>query len=153
MRNNPKKDISKILLVEDDPAHAELAIRGISNSNIESEIHHVEDGQKALDYLKGHGEFSDREKYPVPDVILLDLRLPKIDGLEVLKQVKEDQKLCVIPVIILTTSNAETDTIKAYTKHANSYLVKPVDGDSFEKMMKGIKAYWVRLNYTAPKRQ
>lgn len=150
MSDNLMGGTLKILLVEDNPAHAEMTIRGLKSSMLENEIYHVEDGQEALDYLYGREAFSDRKTYPFPQIILLDLRLPKVDGLEVLRQIKGDTKLNVIPVIILTTSNAEVDTTEAYKYHANSYLVKPVDGEAFNKLINDFKTYWLGLNYQPP---
>lgn len=135
-----------ILLVEDDPAHAEIVIRNLEGFRIANRLIHVDDGQKALDYLYCQGEFADPESAPRPGLILLDLRLPKVDGLEVLEKLKYDPKLCQIPVVVLTTSAAETDMVRAYKNHANSYLVKPVAFDEFVEMMKAIGYYWLVWN-------
>jgi CheY-like chemotaxis protein len=106
----------------------------------------VEDGQAALDYLHRKGQYDDEAKFPMPNLILLDLRLPKIDGLEVLKTIKSDQKLSIIPVVILTTSSAEADMVKAYELKVNSYLVKPVDFIQFSRLMETFGYYWVAWN-------
>jgi CheY-like chemotaxis protein len=106
----------------------------------------VEDGQAALDYLNRQGEYNNAEKFPMPNLVLLDLRLPKVDGLEVLKNIKSNPKLSAIPVVILTTSAAETDMVKAYEHHANSFLVKPVDFTQFSKLMDTFGYYWVAWN-------
>jgi CheY-like chemotaxis protein len=135
-----------ILLVEDEPAHAEIVRRNFEDSRLANRLIHVEDGQTALDYLYRKGEFTDPHKSPVPNMILLDLRLPGVDGLEVLKQVKSDRKLHHIPVVVLTTSAAETDMVKAYDYHANSYLVKPVDFTQFIELMKMFGYYWLAWN-------
>jgi DNA-binding response OmpR family regulator len=135
-----------ILLVEDDPAHAEIVLRNFKDFNMANRIIHVEDGQVALDYLCRRGEFSDPQKSPRPHIVLLDLRLPRVDGLEVLKQIKADQDLHSIPVVILTTSEAEADRVKAYDCHANSYLVKPVDFPRFVELMKAFGYYWLAWN-------
>jgi len=135
-----------ILLVEDDPAHAEIVLRNFKDFNMANRIIHVEDGQAALDYLYRRGEFSDPQKSPRPHIVLLDLRLPRVDGLEVLKQIKADQDLHSIPVVILTTSEAEADRVKAYDCHANSYLVKPVDFPRFVELMKAFGYYWLAWN-------
>jgi len=135
-----------ILLVEDDPAHAEIVLRNFKDFNLANRIIHVEDGQAALDYLYHKGEFSDPQKFPRPNIVLLDLRLPKVDGLEVLKQVKSDPELHHIPVVILTTSAVEVDRVKAYDYHANSYLVKPVDFKQFVELMKAFGYYWLAWN-------
>lgn len=137
----------KILLVEDNPAHAEMVIRSFEVNRIANEIMHVEDGQLALDYLHRSGKFSDEKKYSLPHLILLDLRLPKVDGLEVLDTIKKDENLMSIPVVILTTSAADMDVAKAYKCHANSYLVKPIDFDQFTKMMDELGYYWLAWNH------
>ena len=135
-----------ILLVEDDPAHTEIIKRTFEESRLANRLISVEDGQAALDYLFRKGKYNDNEKYPLPNLILLDLRLPKVDGLEVLKTIKSDQNLTGIPVVILTTSSTESDMVKAYTWHANSYLVKPVDFTKFNKLMNTFGYYWVVWN-------
>ena len=135
-----------ILLVEDDEAHAEIVRRNFETSRIANRLMHVADGQAALDYLYHRNEFSDPATSPRPGVVLLDLRLPKVDGLEVLKIIKADPKLSAIPVVILTTSNAEGDVANAYNNHANSYLVKPVDFANFTELMKTFGFYWVAWN-------
>ena len=135
-----------ILLVEDDEAHAEIVRRNFETSRIANRLMHVADGQAALDYLYQRNEFSDPAKSPPPGVILLDLRLPKVDGLEVLKIIKADPKLSAIPVVVLTTSQAETDVIKAYNNHVNSYLVKPVDCAKFTELMETFGYYWLAWN-------
>ena len=135
-----------ILLVEDDEAHAEIVRRNFEISRIANRLIHVADGQAALDYLYRRNEFSDPAQSPRPGVILLDLRLPKVDGLEVLKIIKADPKLHKIPVVILTTSKAEADMIKAYDNHVNSYLVKPVDFTQFNQLMETFGFYWLAWN-------
>jgi CheY-like chemotaxis protein len=135
-----------ILLVEDDPGHAEIVRRNFDKALIANRLMHVEDGQAALDYLYQCNGFSDSVKAPPPGIILLDLRLPKVDGLEVLKTIKSDPVLSHIPVVILTTSAAEKDIAKAYEFHANSYLVKPVDFAQFTNMMETLGYYWLAWN-------
>ncbi|OGV74991.1 MAG: two-component system response regulator [Lentisphaerae bacterium RIFOXYB12_FULL_65_16] len=135
-----------ILLVEDDEAHAEIVRRNFETSRIANRLMHVADGQAALDYLYRRNEFSDPANSPRPGVILLDLRLPKVDGLEVLRIIKADPNLSVIPAVVLTTSQAETDMIKAYSNHANSYLVKPVDSVKFTELMETFGYYWLAWN-------
>ena len=139
-----------ILLVEDDEAHAEIVRRNFQDSRLANTLMHVRDGQAALDYLSRQNEFSDPATSPRPGIILLDLRLPKVDGLEVLKAIKTNPKLLPIPVVILTTSQAETDMVKAYASHANSYLVKPVDFTQFTELMKTFGFYWVAWNQSPP---
>jgi CheY-like chemotaxis protein len=135
-----------ILLVEDDPAHAEIVRRNFADSRLANRLIHVADGQVALDYLYRRGEFSAPDQSPRPHLILLDLRLPKVDGLEVLKAIKADAELARIPVVILTTSSAEADVAKAYDRHANSYLVKPVDFRQFLELMDTLGYYWLAWN-------
>ena len=135
-----------ILVVEDDPAHVEIIRRNFGASRLANRIISVEDGQAALDYLNRQGEYNNAEKFHMTNLILLDLRLPLVDGLEVLKIIKSDQKLTTIPVVILTTSAAETDMVKAYEHHANSFLVKPVDFTQFSKLMDTLGYYWLAWN-------
>ena len=135
-----------ILLVEDEAAHAEIVRRNFQDSRLANTLVHVADGQAALDYLRHGNGFSDPATSPRPGIILLDLRLPKVDGLAVLKSVKTDPALQDIPVVILTTSKAETDMVSAYASHANSYLVKPVDFTQFTELMKTFGFYWVAWN-------
>jgi CheY-like chemotaxis protein len=135
-----------ILLVEDDPAHATIVLRNMESSRVANRIVHVADGQAALDYLFREGEYSDPATSQRPNLILLDLRLPKVDGLEVLKRVKEDAGLSSIPTVILTTSSAEADMVGAYASGAGSYLVKPVDYDKFTKLMEAFGFYWLAWN-------
>lgn len=135
-----------ILLVEDDPAHAEIVRRNFEDSRLANRLIHVEDGQAALDYLSRQGEFSDPARSPRPGLILLDLRLPKVDGLEVLQTIKSNPNLSRIPVVILTTSAAESDKTRAYDNHANSFLVKPVDFSQFVALMETLGYYWLAWN-------
>ena len=135
-----------ILLVEDEEAHAEIVRRNFERCRMANRLIHVTDGQAALDYLYQRNGFSAPAESPRPGVILLDLRLPKVDGLEVLKTMKADPKLKTIPVVILTTSKAEADMVKAYESHANSYLVKPVDFMQFTKLMETFGYYWLAWN-------
>ena len=135
-----------ILLVEDDPAHAEIVRRNLGDFRMANRLMWVSDGQQALDYLYRREAFSEPENSPRPGLILLDLRLPKVDGLEVLKVIKTDPDLASIPVVVLTTSAAETDMVKAYESHANSYLVKPVDFVQFTALMDTLGYYWLAWN-------
>jgi CheY-like chemotaxis protein len=135
-----------ILLVEDDPAHAEIVLRNLKDFRVANRIIHVEDGQAALDYLFHRNSHADPETSPRPDLILLDLRLPKVDGLEVLRQIKADAELKRIPTVVLTTSSAESDIVNAYTNGAGSYLVKPVDFEKFTSLMETFGFYWLAWN-------
>ena len=137
----------KILLVEDNPAHAELIIRSLEDHHVPNDIYHAYDGEVALDYLFRRGLFQNASENPLPHVILLDIRMPKIDGLQVLREIKSSAKLKHIPVIILTTSEADSDVKMAYDNYANSYLVKPVDFDKFMKLMEELGFYWLKWNH------
>ena len=137
---------SDILLVEDEPAHAELTKRAIRKARNTNRIHIVTDGEKAFDYLYNRGKYKDKVKYPTPGLILLDIKLPGIDGLDVLKKIKEDPLLKRIPVIMLTTSEREEDIVRSYEHYANSYLTKPVGFKEFEKKIMQIDFYWMILN-------
>ena len=139
-----------ILLVEDDEAHAEIVMRNFRESRVANRLIHLTDGQAALDYLFRRNGFSDPATSPRPGIILLDLRLPKVDGLEVLKTIKADPGLTPIPAVILTTSAAESDVVKAYGNHANSYLVKPIDFQQFTKLMEVFGYYWLAWNQCLP---
>lgn len=135
-----------ILLVEDNPDHAELAMRNLKANMLANRIFHAEDGEQALDFLLQRGSYADPASYPRPHLVLLDLRLPKVDGLEVLKRVKSDPSLKSIPVVILTSSEAEPDLALAYEYYANSYLTKPVDFDSFNRLLHDLGFYWLAWN-------
>ncbi len=135
-----------ILLVEDNPDHAELAIRNLHEGKLANRVFHVEDGEAALDFLFNRGIYADGEKYPRPHLVLLDLRLPKVDGIEVLREVKGSELLKSIPVVVLTTSAAERDLAMAYQHHANSYLTKPVDFESFSNLLRDLGFYWLAWN-------
>jgi CheY-like chemotaxis protein len=135
-----------VLLVEDNEDHAELVKRQLVDHRIANQLVHVTDGQSALDYLLQAGPYADPASSPRPHVILLDLRLPKVDGIEVLKSCKSNESLSTIPVVILTTSEAECDLDQAYENHANSYLVKPVDFNKFKQLMDDLGFYWLSWN-------
>lgn len=137
----------EILLVEDNPAHAEMVIRSFADNRIANKIVLIEDGEKALDYLNNKNEYEDKVAHPRPDLVLLDLRLPKVDGLQVLEEIKTTEHLKSIPVVVLTTSAADMDVAKAYKQHANSYLVKPIDFNEFTKMMDDLGYYWLAWNH------
>lgn len=135
-----------LLLVEDNPDHAELVRRCVSDARPDAEVRHVADGQEALDYLLRRGSWSDPETSPRPQLILLDLRLPRIDGFEILRRLKEHPGLCHVPVVVLTTSSAESDIRRAYELRANSYVVKPADFDEFHRLMADLGRYWLGWN-------
>ena len=138
-----------ILLIEDNPDHAELIKISLEENKVKNKIYHTIDGEDALDYLYRKNKYIDPDTSPTPDMILLDLRLPKIDGIEVLKTIKEDdanKHLRSIPVVVLTSSGAETDLISAYDHYVNSYLVKPLDFGEFQKMIEDLSFYWLVWN-------
>lgn len=135
-----------ILLVEDNLGHAKLIMRSFENHQVGNKIMHVSDGEEALNYLYRKEKYTDLSIEQRPNLILLDLRIPKIDGLEVLRIIKNDKMLYKIPVVILTTSETESDIDKAYQYYANSYLVKPVDFTKFTQMMKDLGFYWLGWN-------
>lgn len=137
----------RVLLVEDNPAHAELIIRSLREHQIPSDIYHASDGEIALNYLFHRPPYQNLAENPLPHIILLDIRMPKINGLDVLKEIKKDSQLKTIPVIILTTSEADQDIAKAYDHHANSYLVKPVDFQKFVQLMQEFGFYWLNWNH------
>jgi CheY-like chemotaxis protein len=139
-----------ILFIEDDPAHAEITMRNFKKNRITNKVIHLWDGQEALDYLFRQGKYSDPELSPIPHLILLDLRLPKVDGLEVLERIKSVENLKTIPTVILTTSMAEVDISKAYNYNVNSYLVKPMDYDKFSNLIEAFGFYWVVWNKYPP---
>jgi CheY-like chemotaxis protein len=134
----------RILLVEDDDDHAELTTVALESHDDRHQAIRAHDGAEALDVLYQRGDHADA---PRPDLILLDLNLPRVGGLEVLAAVKQDESLREIPVVVLTTSDAESDRVRAYRYHANSYLVKPVDFPKFESMIHELGNYWARWNH------
>lgn len=139
----PLPDGLRVLLVEDDPDHAELVRRGLEDYGSRLELTHVADGESALEFLR---ERASRSAPGRPHLILLDLRLPRMDGLEVLREIKSSPDLSDIPCVVLTTSRAEGDMLKAYRLHANSYLVKPGDYDRFVELIAGVERYWLQEN-------
>jgi CheY-like chemotaxis protein len=143
----PGSDGLRILLVEDDPDHAELVRRGLEEYASRVRLTHLADGETALTYLRARAP---RDTPDRPHLILLDLRLPKIDGLEVLREIKDAPDLCDIPCVVLTTSRAEGDMVKAYRLHANSYLVKPGEYDRFVELIADVERYWLQQNSQPP---
>ena len=141
-----EKEKMTVLLVEDDPNHADLIRKGFEEFEEEIDIFHVSDGEEALDYLFQKGQHFDAANYKIPHVILLDLRMPKIDGIDVLKEIKGSEDLCRVPVVVLTTSRAENDMAQAYDNHVNSYLVKPLEYDDFLQLIRSFASYWLKWN-------
>lgn len=135
-----------ILLVEDNPDHAELTIKALNQNNVLNEVYVVNDGQEALDFMYHQGKYADEKDFPRPGLILLDIKLPKVDGIEVLKQLKDDPQFKSIPVIMLTTSDRDEEIAKSYAGGANSYVVKPMDFEEFMKKVRELKLYWTITN-------
>lgn len=140
-----------ILLIEDSPMDIELTLNAFRERRLNNEIHVAAGGRKGLDYLLGHGEFADRAKFPFPDLILLDLKMPVIDGHEVLRQVKQIPVLKRIPVVVLSSSKEEGDRAVTYDNGANSYLVKPISFEGFLEVVSQIDSYWLSLNVPPPR--
>jgi two-component system response regulator len=136
----------EILIVEDNMSDAELTIRALRKNNLANKLVHVKDGAEALDFLFAEGSYSDRKTDQHPKVILLDLKMPKVNGVEVLKKIKSDERTKKIPVVILTSSKEDPDIEECYRLGANSYIVKPVGFESFIKSISDIGLYWMLLN-------
>jgi two-component system response regulator len=137
---------TEILLVEDNQEDAELAIRALTKQHLANKIVHLENGAEALDFMYGLGNYTERDVNQVPKVILLDLKMPKIGGLEVLRKIKTDQRLKTIPLVVLTSSAEDPDIKTAYELGANSYIVKPVDFNAFSKTVADLGLYWLVVN-------
>jgi two-component system, response regulator len=142
-----------ILLVEDNPDDEALTLRALKKNNISNEVVVAHDGSEALDYLFGEGMYAGRDTQIVPQVVLLDLKLPKVDGFDVLRKMRADDRTKRLPVVILTSSNEEQDRISGYDLGANSYVRKPVEFGSFLDAVKQLGLYWLLLNQTAPVRR
>ncbi|MFT3705350.1 MAG: response regulator [Agriterribacter sp.] len=135
-----------IILVEDNPSDAELAIRALRKSHIVNSLLHLENGEEVLDYIFCTGQYKGRNINDIPKLILLDLKMPRISGLEVLQQIKSDERTKMIPVVLLTSSKEESDISNGYKSGANSYIVKPVEFESFLKAVSNTGLYWILLN-------
>ena len=131
-----------ILLVEDNPGDVRLTQEAFEQGRIDNELHVVSDGAEAIDFLEGHGEYAET---PQPDLVLLDLNLPRRSGEDVLEHLKDDPKLRPIPVIVLTSSRAEEDVVRSYERHANAYLTKPVDPDEFIETIRAFEQFWLTV--------
>ena len=141
--------LGRILMVEDDPKDVELSLTALEEYNLANEVVVVQDGEEALDYLFCRGRFANRSSGN-PAVLLLDLKLPKVDGLEVLQQIKSDEKLRVIPVVVLTSSREERDMVASYKLGVNAYVVKPVDFHEFVNAIKELGVFWAVINEPPP---
>jgi CheY-like chemotaxis protein len=136
----------EILLVEDNPNDVELTLHALRKNNLANNIHVVRDGEEALDFLFCRGIYQSRDTGLTPRVVLLDLKLPKVDGLEVLRQIRADDRLRTLPVVIMTSSREERDVVAGYRLGINSYIVKPVEFDQFTEAVRQIGCYWLLLN-------
>ncbi|MCX6560752.1 MAG: response regulator [Candidatus Aminicenantes bacterium] len=136
----------EILLVEDNPSDVELTLHALRKNNLANNIHIVRDGEEALDFLFCRGAYQGRDAGLTPKVVLLDLKLPKVDGLEVLRQIRADQRTHTLPVVIMTSSREERDVVAGYKLGINSYIVKPVEFDQFTEAVRQIGCYWLLLN-------
>jgi len=139
----------EILLVEDNPGDARLTIEAMREGKLRNRLHHAKDGVEAMALLKREGE---HKNAPLPDLMLLDLNLPRKDGREVLAEMKQDPRLRLIPVVVLTTSEADRDILKSYELHANCYITKPVDLDKFIEIVRAIESFWLTV-VTLPSRE
>ncbi len=139
-------DAVDILLVEDNPNDLELALRALKKHNLANKVVVARDGAEALDFIFGTGAYNDRDVTDRPKVVLLDLKLPKVDGLEVLRRIKSDERTKVIPVVVLTSSQEERDVVESYKLGVNSYMVKPVDFDRFIECVSELGLYWLVCN-------
>ena len=137
----------EILLVEDSPRDAELTIRALKKNHLANHLVHVEDGAEALDFLFARGKYEGRSVDDVPKVILLDLKLPKVSGLDVLRKLKDDERTQMIPIVIVTSSTEDPDIETAYALGANSYVVKPVQFENFIEAMSHLSMYWLIVNH------
>ncbi|TAK22066.1 MAG: response regulator [Chloroflexota bacterium] len=140
------RDLIEILLVEDNPADAELTLHALRRNHLSNRIYHVEDGAAALDFLFCANGYAHRRIQDAPKVVLLDLKMPLIDGLEVLRRVKSDPRTRDIPIVVLTSSNEERDVVESHRLGVNSYIVKPVDFERFSEAVRQIGLYWALLN-------
>jgi len=142
----------RILLVEDNPDDIELTRRAFERVDVDNDIDVATDGAEALDYLFRRGRFTDRNGHDMPDLVLLDLRLPRVDGLGVLREIRSNETTRLLPVVVLTSSTEEVDLVNCYREGANSYVRKPVDFAKMLELVKSLQGYWLELNQPPPKR-
>jgi chemotaxis family two-component system response regulator Rcp1 len=142
MKISPNNEPIEILLVEDNLGDARLAAEALKENKVRNNLHHVVDGVEAMAFLQRRGDYATA---PRPDLVLLDLNMPRKDGREVLAEIKEDPELRLMPIVVLTTSEAERDLIKSYDLHANAYIVKPIDLDRFIEVVQAIEAFWFTI--------
>jgi two-component system response regulator len=142
-------DVVEILYVEDNAADVELTLVALRRSRLANRIHIARDGAEALDFIFCRGLHANDE-FSVPKLVLLDLKLPKVDGIEVLRAIREDERTKMIPVVVLTSSNEQKDLVESYKSHVNSYIQKPVDFDQFQQVVQQLGLYWLVINQTPP---
>ena len=140
----------EILLIEDNPDEAQLTIRSLKGHNLANRLMHIDDGEEALEFIFSTGKYADNKLPFNPKLILLDLKLPKVDGLEILKRLKADERTKLLPVAVLTSSKEERDIVESYKLGVNSYIVKPVNFESFSKAVLELGMYWMLLNQGLP---
>lgn len=142
-------DLSTVLLVEDNPDDAELISHAFGKAGVSNPMIVVVDGEKAIDYVHGRSDYADRHRFPLPGLVLLDLKLPRRSGFEVLETIRATETTRRIPVVVLTSSNQEDDIRRAYDAGANAYLVKPIGRDALVAMVRSLDAFWMKLNQSA----
>jgi len=142
----PDEYVFDIILVEDNPSDAELALDALQTHGLADSVKVLRDGQEALDYFFGEGKYAGRDLCDRPKVVMLDLKLPKVDGLDVLSRLRADERTRTLPVVVLTSSYEHRDRVRSYALGVNSYVVKPVEFDKFAKAVSKIGLYWVRMN-------
>lgn len=148
MENSQNLNEVEVLLVEDNPSDAELTVRSLKKRNLANRLFHVKDGAEAVDFLFAQGAFANRRVENGPKVVLLDLKLPKIDGIEVLRRIKSDERTKVIPVVVMTSSREDRDLVDCYNLGVNGYVVKPVEFEDFARAVSELGCYWLLVNET-----
>ena len=148
MENFQNMNEVEVLLVEDNPSDAELTMRALKKSNLANKLFHVKDGAEAIDFLFAQGKFASRRVESGPKVVLLDLKLPKVDGIEVLRRIKSDDRTKIIPVVVMTSSREDRDLVDCYNLGVNGYVVKPVEFEDFARAVSELGCYWLLINET-----
>ncbi len=148
MENHQNMNEVEVLLVEDNPSDAELTMRALKKRNLANRLFHVKDGAEAIDFLFAQGGFAGRRVESGPKVVLLDLKLPKVDGIEVLRRIKSDDRTKIIPVVVMTSSREDRDLVDCYKLGVNGYVVKPVEFEDFARAVSELGCYWLLINET-----